>query len=333
LSQCRWTRVVSCLVVAVLFPLTARAGEQASTTSENDSPVVVTPANAGSTTSLADPTVTRSDQAPVTGGNDGPVVLVPPADPEASSVPATPTVTTPSAPLPLEAELGGDGRRTLGRFGANLGRNIIGVFSKDNLGPLLIGAAVAGAGSSFDTHTERFFAAQDRFATQGSVGQQIGGGSVIAPLTLSLFVLGRMTPDSRFRSTTYDITQAFLVNAVYTGALKHITGRVRPDGSDDFSFPSGHTSNAVAWATVLEHHYGPRLGVPAYMAAGLIGVSRLEKNAHHLSDVLAGATLGYVVGRTVVREDGEPVKGRRFVIAPATAPDGSGIGASVSVQF
>jgi hypothetical protein len=34
------------LVVAVFSPLTARAGEQASTTSENDSPVVVTPATA-----------------------------------------------------------------------------------------------------------------------------------------------------------------------------------------------------------------------------------------------------------------------------------------------
>jgi hypothetical protein len=41
--------------------------------------------------------------------------------------------------LPKE-DLERDGRRTLGAFPKNLGRSFVGVFSRDNLGPLLIGA-------------------------------------------------------------------------------------------------------------------------------------------------------------------------------------------------
>ena len=41
------------------------------------------------------------------------------------------------------------------------------------------------------------------------------------------------------------------------------------------------------------------------------GVSRLQRNKHYLSDVLAGATLGYIVGRTVARVNGRPIDGPR----------------------
>jgi hypothetical protein len=37
-----------------------------------------------------------------------------------------------------------------------------------------------------------------------------------------------------------------------------------------------------------------------------IGISRLAANDHHLSDVVAGAALGFSVGRTVVRRNGRP---------------------------
>ena len=46
-------------------------------------------------------------------------------------------------------------------------------------------------------------------------------------------------------------------------------------------------------------------------APSLVGVSRLQRNKHYLSDVLAGATLGYIVERTVVRVNGQPIEARR----------------------
>jgi hypothetical protein len=43
---------------------------------------------------------------------------------------------------------------------------------------------------------------------------------------------------------------AVQVNNLFTGGLKNVTGRERPDGSDDRSFPSGHSSQAFTRATL-----------------------------------------------------------------------------------
>lgn len=256
-----------------------------------------------------------------------------PSPAQASEAPPLPSILPETDPAgDFEPFLDGDGRRTVGRFGANLGRNLLGVVSKDSLKPFLLGVGAAGAGSAFDGGAQRFF---ERHPMQrfGDFGAKLGGASVVAPLAGVLFAAGRASDDPRLRAATYDVAQAFLVNGAYTMAIKYAVKRERPDGSSRSSFPSGHTSNAFAFATVAGHYYGPKLGIPAYALAGLIGVSRIEKRAHHLSDVLAGATLGYVVGRTVTREDGEPIRHRQIHLGPAFAPEGTGVGMAVSFQF
>ena len=61
----------------------------------------------------------------------------------------------------------------------------------------------------------------------------------------------------------------------------------------------------------------------------------MEKNAHWLSDVWAGATLGVLVGRTVVRRDTEPDEPRATTLSlqPPRALDGTGTGLAVTVSF
>ncbi|HUQ23132.1 MAG TPA: phosphatase PAP2 family protein [Gaiellaceae bacterium] len=66
------------------------------------------------------------------------------------------------------------------------------------------------------------------------------------------------------------------------------------------SFPSGHTSTSFACATVLAL-YVPRLRVPFFVLATLIGLSRIYNAMHYPSDVLAGAILGTFVAIGVVR--------------------------------
>jgi membrane-associated phospholipid phosphatase len=233
---------------------------------------------------------------------------------------------------PVPAELGGDGRRTVSRFVTNFGRNVKGVFSGQSLGPLAVGGALTGAAFALDTGARHVL--RNRAEDLGQLGQSAGALRTVAPLTIGLFVAGRSTNDARFRVASYDIAQATLVTGLYTELLKRGVARVRPDGSDRRSFPSGHTSNAFAWATVANRHYGAKLGVPAYALAGFIGVSRVERNKHHLSDVAAGAALGLIVGRTVVREDGQPLRrDRRFSVVPMTDASGGGAGAGISIQF
>jgi membrane-associated phospholipid phosphatase len=150
-----------------------------------------------------------------------------------------------------------------------------------------------------------------------------------------LFTAGRLAPtSSTFRAASYDAAQALLVNGAWTGILKHSLQRQRPDAGDALSLPSGHASTAFALATVTERHYGWKAGLPAYALAAGIGLSRIESSRHHLSDVLAGAALGTIVGRTVTRLDGERrSSGRTLAVAPATDPHGSGVGLGFSASW
>jgi membrane-associated phospholipid phosphatase len=97
--------------------------------------------------------------------------------------------------------------------------------------------------------------------------------------------------------------------------------------------PSGHTSTAFSLATVAERHYGWKVGVPAYVFASSIGLSRIESKRHHLSDVVAGAALGVIVGRTVTRMNGGAPGRRSFSLTPATDPHGRGAGLQLSASW
>src|SRR5262245_1304885 len=246
------------------------------------------------------------------------------------SAPSVPSVGDASkllGPLPsLELEQG-DGRRTMGRFLPNLGRNLVGVWSTSNAKPFALGVAAAGLGTLADDPASNYFGGRPRAEDLGKIGQSFGGGPVMGSLAVGLFAAGRFSNDTRFRAATYDLAQSMLVTGAYTSALKLAVHRGRPDGSNKLSFPSGHTSNAFAFATVTDHYYGHRAGAAAFAVAGLIGVSRMEQNKHYASDVLAGAALGWIPARTVVRRAAEPLaKKRGLSLFPMTAPSGTGVG-------
>lgn len=87
------------------------------------------------------------------------------------------------------------------------------------------------------------------------------------------------------------VESLFLTEAMTLG-FKYGVGRARPDGSDNYSFPSGHASASFAMATSVTAVYGPWAGIPSYALASLIALSRLDDNKHFVSDVLFGATIG-----------------------------------------
>ncbi len=90
--------------------------------------------------------------------------------------------------------------------------------------------------------------------------------------------------------------EALAITETLTFGLQLATHRGRPDGSNNRSFPSGHTSGVFALATVAEIYYGPWVGVPSYALASLVGISRIDGNKHAASDVVAGAVLGTLIG-------------------------------------
>ncbi len=61
--------------------------------------------------------------------------------------------------------------------------------------------------------------------------------------------------------------------------------------SDEFSFPSGHTTAAFMMACLVGVFF-PIATLPMYAWATLIGMSRVMLRVHFLSDILAGMLLG-----------------------------------------
>jgi membrane-associated phospholipid phosphatase len=241
----------------------------------------------------------------------------------------------PLAPVePATKPLVADGRRTLGRFVVNLGRNALGLFSRDNLEPLPLGAALTGAAVPADASLKRYFGATRRAKWLGDAADVEGRAEVLAPVMVAAFAAGRIARNQSFRDMTYDMAQALLIDGACSTGLKAATRRLRPDASNYRSFPSGHTSNAFAMATVAAHYYGLKVAVPAYFFAGLVGVGRMEKNAHYLSDIVAGAVEGTIVGRTVVRVGSTPLtRGASVSMLPMRDMHGTGSGLALRVEF
>ena len=61
--------------------------------------------------------------------------------------------------------------------------------------------------------------------------------------------------------------------------------------SDEFSFPSGHTTAGFMMAYLVSHFFAWAL-IPMYIWATLIGLSRVMLRVHFVSDVIAGVLLG-----------------------------------------
>jgi undecaprenyl-diphosphatase len=65
------------------------------------------------------------------------------------------------------------------------------------------------------------------------------------------------------------------------------------------SFPSGHTSTSFACAYVISR-LAPRLTIPVFVLAALIGFSRIYVGVHYPLDVVAGAIFGLIVARALL---------------------------------
>lgn len=126
------------------------------------------------------------------------------------------------------------------------------------------------------------------------LGGMFGAGETAVAATGLIWAAGQLTQREGLRAASNDLAATFLATSAYTWALKSTVRKQRPSGGD-FSFPSGHTSVAFATATVLDRHFGRRVGLAAYGLAVLTAGARMEDRRHYFSDVACGAALGLAV--------------------------------------
>ncbi len=101
------------------------------------------------------------------------------------------------------------------------------------------------------------------------------------------------------KNTFVDRTALLGLSGLFVGGsedlVKHGTHRLRPNGKDYLSFPSGHTGLAFMGAEFLAQEYSeksPVYTVIGYTAAVTTGIFRMYNRDHWFSDVVAGAGFG-----------------------------------------
>ena len=114
--------------------------------------------------------------------------------------------------------------------------------------------------------------------------------SVYVLLALTLILLVRnFVKDKKDIQFAKLIVGALIVFLVIE-ALKLLTGRLRPDGSGNDSFPSRHAALGFFAAYFLPAD--KKYKILLYAWAILIAISRLALNLHWFTDVLVGSIVG-----------------------------------------
>ena len=102
---------------------------------------------------------------------------------------------------------------------------------------------------------------------------------------------------SSWEQRLYKSGASFVLCSGTTWLLKKSIHKMRPDGTDNESFPSGHTAVAFCGATVLHKEFGktsPWISVAGYTVATITAVDRVRRSRHHWEDVAAGAAIGFL---------------------------------------
>ena len=127
-----------------------------------------------------------------------------------------------------------------------------------------------------------------------NVFNKAGSGYAIG-IPISTYIIGYYSKNEKLAKASRVAITSGVVAASIVFPVKYITHRKRPDGSDYQSFPSGHTAFAFAIFGSYAKFYNK--GITPYLLYSvpvLTGFSRIYKNKHYLSDVVAGATVGLI---------------------------------------
>ena len=192
--------------------------------------------------------------------------------------------------------------------------------TKENLIILGVGGFAARMARSADSGVTGTMSGSSSLGSAFSPGETIGSAAAQMAGAIAVQVVGRASGHARVAAVGSDLVRAQIVSQLVTQGIKFTVRRTRPDGTQ-YSFPSGHTATSFATATVLQRHFGWKVGVPAYAMATYVAASRVQAKRHFLSDVTMGAAIGIVGGRSVTVGRGDA----RFALAPAAVPGGAAV--------
>lgn len=114
------------------------------------------------------------------------------------------------------------------------------------------------------------------------------------------FLTGFILLYTGYTTLLKELVIVLALSLTITEIIKKLVNRQRPKARDkdvyvlqNLSFPSGHSANAFATATVLTGITS--LGYLPFAVATLVAFSRVYLGQHFLSDVLVGSSIGLIV--------------------------------------
>jgi len=143
---------------------------------------------------------------------------------------------------------------------------------------------------------------------------ELGSGQYLLPLSAFLYASGRLSRSVALRDAGLGCAAGHLSSAALREVIYHIVARARPritphpneisvPGSknwDNHSFLSGHASNSMACASFAAHRFSLGVAEPLmYGYVGAIGLGRMLDGRHWFSDTMAGAMMGFAIGKGV----------------------------------
>lgn len=163
---------------------------------------------------------------------------------------------------------------------------------------------------------------------------KIGEAPYQVPVLLGFYAYSVRRQDDELHDLMTTMISAYTLSGLTTVAIKGIANTDRPSdewNGGQFGFPSFHTASTFTIAAVLDEYYGCRAGLPAYTLAGLVSWSRIDERDHDLSDVVFGAAMGYVIGKSVA---GRHLYGdSRVRILPYVHPSDGSSGLALDLEF
>jgi membrane-associated phospholipid phosphatase len=216
---------------------------------------------------------------------------------------------------------------------AHVGASPAHMHGKDLVKVGLGAAAVVTTALVLDKPAQRFAQGHRNGVTNavGRFGYYAGSAWGTGAAVAGAYIGGR--PD-----VAQDLLAGGLISTAVVHGLKYPFGRHRPNSGDgpftftpfsgDASLPSGHTAGAASMYGVMRAHF-PGSDVVKYGGAALVvsvAAARVNDNAHHVSDTVAGALLGYAIGNRVAKYNmARRADGRAMSVTPTVGPGGVGL--------
>ncbi len=164
----------------------------------------------------------------------------------------------------------------------------------------------------------------NRWLHGAATGFRILGSQGSLAAGAGLYLAGKVSRKNRTADLGLHSLEAMVGADLVSTGMKVFFGRARPfvDVSNNYdfqlfrglkddkyrSFPSGHTTNAFAFASTVSREtemWWPRsrwyIGPVMYGGATLVGLSRMYNNQHWASDAIGGAAVGTIIGLKVVK--------------------------------